>query len=127
MLLATGESKMDSIVTEIDKVLETLISPDKLKNYEKWKREYKDRIFDAVRPYRTESFPPKNTQPPGFERHLICYLFQELKDKDPHCEWNCKSFVEGSKQSVDIVFIQHLCVHDNITECRPWKMLKPQA
>jgi len=97
---------MDILATEIDGVLESLVSPDKLKEYEKWKREYKNRVFDAVRPQRTRNLPPQNTQPPGFEANLVSYLFEALKGKDPHCEWNYKSHVKDSKQAADLVFIQ---------------------
>ena len=91
---------------EIDKILEKLVTKSKIKNYEKWKREYKDRVIDSIRPQRSRNLPPGITQPPGFETHLICYLFNLLKEKEPHCEWSYRSYVADSRKSADIVFIQ---------------------
>jgi hypothetical protein len=99
---------MGSIEREIDKVLENLVSKARVKDYEKWRREYRDRLFDKIRPKCIGNPAPQNKQYSAFEANLISQLFCIVRNKDPHCEWPYISHVRdvNSRQRADFVYIQ---------------------
>lgn len=99
---------MSDIIKEIDKMLYELVSHERLSEYGKWYSEYQSRIIRKVKS-SYHNIPPK-VKYPTFERNLICSLFNEIREKEPHCEWPYVSMTRRIRGNAfaDLVYIQSI-------------------
>jgi hypothetical protein len=92
---------MDNI-KEIDSIINSMTDEEHQSLFDKWSREYKKRYYGS---HRSHPLPEENSDDPGFEKNLNALLFASLKGKAPHSEWPYASWISGSKNKVDMHFV----------------------